>query len=235
VNGKLTRAPHTKPATQAEQPLFRIFSDVHGPLPVHSRRGHLYWVTFIDDESHLPAVYFIAKKSDVFDAFCRYRAWAENVTGQRIGALHDDKGGEYISKNFDAFLANARIRREHSIRDTPQQIGVAERMNRSLSEGITTLLSQAGLARVWWEDAAIHWLHGKICLPSSSTAPLTPFELFYGCKPNVSHLRAFGCLAYVHLQKDQRPALTPHAAQCVLIGYPVDYKGWRFWNPQTQK
>ena len=46
-------------------------------------------------------------------------------------------------------------------------------MNRSLSEGIITLLSQSGLARIWWEDAAIYWLHGKIRLPSSVTAPLT--------------------------------------------------------------
>ena len=34
VNGKLTRAPHTKPATRAPRPLFRVFSDVHGPLTV---------------------------------------------------------------------------------------------------------------------------------------------------------------------------------------------------------
>ena len=76
-------------------------------------------------------------------------------------------------------------------------------MNRSLSEGITTLLSQSSLAHVWREDAAIQWLHGRIHLPSSVTAPLTPCH-----KPNISHLQAFGCLDYVHLQKDQRPALT---------------------------
>ena len=126
VNGKLTRAPHTKLATRAERPLFRVFSDVHGPVPVQSRKGHRYWVTFIDDYSCLPAVYFVAKKSDVFEAFRRYRAWAENVTSQRIGILQDDKGGEYVGRDFDAFLMDAGIRREHSIRDTPQQVGVAE-------------------------------------------------------------------------------------------------------------
>ena len=235
VNGKLTRAPHSKPAARAERPLLRVFSDVHGPVPVQSRQGHYYWVTFIDDYSRFPAVYFIAKKSDVYDAFRKYKAWAENVTGRRIGILRDDKGGEYMAGIFDKFLAEAGIRQEHSICDTPQQVGVAERMNRSIAEGVTTLLSQSGLTRTWWEDAATHWLHGKIRLPSSTTAPLTPFELFYGRKPDLSSMRPFGCLAYVHLQKDQRPALLPHAAQCVLIGYPVDYKGWRFWDPQGRK
>ena len=235
VNGKLTRAPHTKPATRAPRPLFRVFSDVHGPLTIRLRHGNFYWVTFIDDYSRFPAVYFLSHKSGVFEAFQRYKAWAENVTGHRVGTLRDDKGGEYMSGDFEAFLANAGIQREHMIRDTPQQNGVAERMNRSISKGITTLLSQSGLSRTWWEDAATHWLYGKIRLPCSATAPLTPHDLFYGRRPDLSGLHPFGCLAYVHLQKDQRPALSPHAAQCLVVGYPSDFKGWKFWDPVTHK
>jgi len=234
VNGKLTRAPHTHPATCAEVPLQRVYTDVHGPIPTQSQRGHLYWVSFVDDYSRFPAVYFITKKSDVFAAFKLYRAWAENVTGRRIGILRDDKGGEYMTGDLDRYLADAGIQREHSICDTPQQLGVAERLNRTLAEGITTILSQSGLTRTWWEDTAAHFLYGKIRLPSLVTTH-TPYELFYGQRPSVDRLRPFGCLAYVHLQKDQHGALLPHAAQCIFIGYPIDYKGWRFWNPSTQK
>jgi hypothetical protein len=139
-----------------------------------------------------------------------------------------------VTGDLDRYLTDAGIRREHSIRDTPQQLGVAERLNWTLAEGITTILSQSGLSRTWWEDAAAHFLFGKIRLPSSVTGH-TPYELFYGKKPSVDCLRPFGCLAYVHLQKDQRGPLLPHAAQCILIGYPIDYKGWRFWDPKTQK
>ena len=185
--------------------------------------------------SCFPSVYFISKKSSVFNVFCDYKAWAENLTGHRIGVLRDDKGGEYIGAAFDAFLRDAGIRREHLIRDTPQQLGVAERMNRSINEGITILLLQSGLAHSWWEDAAMHFLYGKSRIPSSGVKSLTPLELFCKQKPDVSRLRPFGCLAYVHLQKDQCPALAPHASQCILIGYPWDYKGWTFWNPYTRK
>ena len=167
--------------------------------------------------------------------FREYKAWAENLTGHKIGILRDDKGGEYMSAAFDAFFRGAGIRSEHSIRDTPQQLGVAEHMNRSIDEGITTLLSQSGLARHWWEDAAMHWLYGKTRIPSSKPGSLTTLELFTKRRPDVSRLRPFGCLADVHLQKDQRPALAPHASQCVLVGYPCDYKGWLFYNPYTQK
>lgn len=40
------------------------------------------------------------------------------------------------------------------MRDTPQPLGAAERLNRTLDEEITTLLSQSDLSRIWWEDAA---------------------------------------------------------------------------------
>jgi hypothetical protein len=235
VNGKLTQAPHSKPAICTKRPLLRVFSDVHGPVPVHSRQGHCYWVTFINDHLQFPAVYFIARKSDVYGAFQKYKAWAENVTGHQVSILWDDKGGEYMAGDFDKFLAEAGIRQEHSIHNTPQQVGVAERMNQSISEGITTLLSQSGLTRTWWEDAMTHWLHGKIRLPLSTTAPLTPFELFYGCKPDLLSMCPFSCLTYIHLQKDQCCTLLLHATQCVLISYPTDYKGWKFWDPQTHK
>jgi hypothetical protein len=51
----------------------------------------------------------------------------------------------------------------------------------------------------------------------------------------IEHLHPFGCLTYIHLQKDQHGALLPHVAQCILIRYPTDYKGWCFWNPQVHR
>ena len=72
-------------------------------------------------------------------------------------------------------------------------------------------------------------------IPLSITTPDSPFDLFYGKKGSVSHLQPFGCLTYVHLQKDQRKSFESHAIQCILISYPVDYKGWRFWDPEARK
>jgi len=105
---------------------------------------------FNDGYSCFPAVYFIGRRSDVFGAFKRYKAWAENITGQKIGILRGHRGGEYKSVELHKFLAGAGIWREHSIRDTLQKLDVAERMNCKLDEGIGTLLSQYGLSRAWW-------------------------------------------------------------------------------------
>ena len=109
VNGKPTRAPRTKLAARAKEPLARVFTDVHGPVDVQSRRGNRYWVTFVDDYSRFPAVYFVRRELDVVGVFKRYRAWAENAVGLKIRVPRDDKVGEYISGDFDRYLADAGI------------------------------------------------------------------------------------------------------------------------------
>ena len=55
--------------------------------------------------------------------------------GCAIKVLREDKGGEYMSKEFDDFCAEHGIQRQHSVRARPQQNGVAERANRTYGAG----------------------------------------------------------------------------------------------------
>ena len=67
---------------------------------------------FIDDFSHFKAVYLLKHKSETFAAFKQFKSWAENVSGERLGSLRDDKGGEYMSREFDAFCIDQGIQRQ---------------------------------------------------------------------------------------------------------------------------
>jgi hypothetical protein len=102
--GKMHANPFPTSQSRASRPLQLVHSDVHGPVKVRTHQGYRYWVTFIDDFSRFKAVYLLKHKSETFAAFKQYKAWAENVTGARLGSLRDDKGGEYMSREFDAFL-----------------------------------------------------------------------------------------------------------------------------------
>ena len=73
-----------------------IHSDLHGPLPVATPEGYHYWITFIDDCTSLWAVMRLKQKSDSFDAFKTFKAWAENTLDAKIKALQDDKAREYM-------------------------------------------------------------------------------------------------------------------------------------------
>jgi len=54
-------------------------------------------------------------------------------------------------------------------------------------------------------------------------------------KPDVSHLRVFGYIAYVHVPDENRSKLDPKAEKCIFIGYSLEQKGYRCFNPSIQK
>jgi len=86
----------------------------------------------------------------------------------------------------------------------------------------------------WWAEAAHASNYIYNCFPHHALG-CTPFELWYGHKPNLANLRVWGCLAYVHLQKDQREKLKhgAHTRLCTFVAYRDDYKGWEFLNHET--
>ena len=64
---------------------------------------------------------------------------------------------------------------------------------------------------------------------------MTPFEAWYGHKPDVSHLRVFGCLVYVHIEKDERSKLDSKARKCILLGYGTETKGYRLYDVDGER
>jgi len=71
--------------------------------------------------------------------------------------------------------------------------------------------------------------------PSSALEDKTPQELWIGKKPSLSHLRVFGCDAYVHVSNEKRTKLDRKSKKCIFIGYKDGLKGYKLWNPTTRK
>ena len=67
--------------------------------------------------------------------------------------LRTNNGGEYTSNEFVSYLKKEGIRHEYTVPKTPQQNGVAERMNRTLVEAVRSMLSDAKLPKCFWAEA----------------------------------------------------------------------------------
>jgi len=113
--GKMHADPFPSSSTRASRHLQLVHSDVHGPVKVSTHQSYRYWVSFIDGFSRFRAVYLLKRKSETIAAFKQFKAWAENVTGQRMGSLRDDKGGEYMSREFEAFCIDHGIQRQDTV------------------------------------------------------------------------------------------------------------------------
>ena len=113
--GKMHSNPFPSSQWRASRPLELVHSDVH-QVPYPSFSGFRYWVTFIDDYSRYHFVLPIKAKSDLFEAFKQFKAYAENQSEQKIKTLRDDKGGEYMSNAFLDFTTQCGIERQHTVR-----------------------------------------------------------------------------------------------------------------------
>ena len=64
---------------------------------------------------------------------------------------------------------------------------------------------------------------------------MTPYEAWKGYKPNVNHLRIFGCSAYAHIQKNERSKMDPKTKKSPFLGYGIGVKGYRLFDTDTSK
>ncbi|GKC95914.1 retrovirus-related pol polyprotein from transposon TNT 1-94 [Tanacetum coccineum] len=88
----------------------------------------------LDEEGRKVWVYFLKNKYEVFNTFKKWKAAIENETNLRVKCLKSDNGGEYSSREFIEYCAENGIRMLKTVPKTPQQNGVAERMNPTLNE-----------------------------------------------------------------------------------------------------
>ncbi|KAE8684070.1 hypothetical protein F3Y22_tig00111154pilonHSYRG00007 [Hibiscus syriacus] len=112
--------------------------------------------------------YVHSDKSEVFEKFKLWKAEVENQTGRKIKCLRSDNGTEYTDSQFLQFCKEHGIQRHFTVRKTPQQNGVAERMNRSLNERARCLRLNAGLPKHFW----LRLLTWRVTLSTSPRASL---------------------------------------------------------------
>ena len=233
--GKQSRLPFPKSSSSKTSDVLElVHSDVCGPMSVPSVGGSLYFITFIDDFSKYVWVHVIKKKSDALEKFKEFLALTENQTGKKLKRFRSDNGGEYFSGEFDTFCDARGIFREPTIPYTPQQNGVAERMNRTIMDNVRALLYHGNLPLSLWGEAVSTVVYLRNRSPTANL-DVTPFEKLFHAKPNLQHLRVFGCTAYVKVPDENRRKLDAKAEKGIFVGYPDGSKGYKVYVPAKRQ
>jgi transposase InsO family protein len=236
VLGKHHRDSFDKRASwHASGPLQLVHSDLCGPLSSPSFSGCKYFLTFIDDFSRRTWFYFLKLKSEVFDKFLAYKALVEKQSGHQIQRLRTDNGGEYVNNNFTSYCTTQGIQMQHTVPYTPQQNGVAERKNRTLKEMANCMIQSKGLSLQYWAEAinCANYIVNRT--PTKALKNITPEEAWTKIKPDVSHFRVFGSIAWAHIPDEKRKALQPKSEKCIFVGYSEDVKGYRLLQPHCNE
>jgi transposase InsO family protein len=72
--------------------------------------------------------------------------------GHSVGTLRSENGGEYVGKAFEEWLLENGICHETTVAYTPEQNGVAERVNRTILESARSMIHFAGLPLKLWAE-----------------------------------------------------------------------------------
>ncbi|KAH9750881.1 Integrase catalytic domain-containing protein [Citrus sinensis] len=134
ILGKSSRLRFETAAHTTKEKLGYIHSDLWGPAQVTLLGGCKYFLTFIDDFSRMIWVFALKSKDEVLERFKRWKIFIENQTGLKVKTLRIDNGLEYCNKLFEDFCEKNEIQRHKTVTYTPQQNGLAKRMNRTLVE-----------------------------------------------------------------------------------------------------
>lgn len=233
---KQTKTPYPRVAKwRAQKKLELIHVDLCGPITPSTAGGNRYFMLLIDDYTRWCYVYVLKTKDQALEAFMKFKAEVENVTGEKIKVLRSDRGGEFLAAAFREECEKAGIQRHLTAPYSPQQNGVVERKNRTVMEMVRSLLKGMNVPGRLWGEAVRHSVYLLNRLPTKALEDKTPFEGWHGRKPNLSYLRVFGCTAHVRTAGKHLKKLEDRSKPMVYLGVDEGCKSHRLLDVSGNK
>ena len=183
--------------TRAKKKLDIVHTDVLGPIHQESYEGFRYAIGFIGSYSRYAVMYPMRTRVEVIE---KLELFIADVGSPRT--LVSDGAQEYKSRGFNEVSGKNGIRQEYSAPCTPQVNGKIERVWGTVTGMARCMLETAGLPKQLWPYALAKSFYVKNrCFHSEHNS--TPYEMFFGERPNLSEMQLFGCRAFV-LTKDRK-------------------------------
>src|SRR5882724_9124600 len=221
-----TPVPKTRGGEQAEKKLEKVHSDITSPEDVGTPYWEKYMLNFVDDYSGMVWIYPLKKKSDTFASFQEWKALVENETGEHVKVFRTDNGGEYTYESFARYLCNEGINHQTTTPHTSAENGKSEGLHRTIMNCARAIHSDSKLQPNMRGEVVKATGYLKNHTPTRTLADKTPFEMWYGRCPDVSHLCQLGCKVWVHIP-GENPKIYNLSVECILVGYSDNSKAYR--------
>lgn len=236
VKAKLARRAFPKEATEkTEKPGELTFTDVWGPARIESIAKSKYYISFTDHHTRRVSVVFMRSKDEAYDRVTEYLTRVERKYEYLPKAIRFDNGKEYVNKKLEDWLKKKGIEIQTTSPHSPSQNGIAERFNRTLVELARAMLFAKRLPGFLWAEAVSHAAYLRNHAPTRALDGMTPEQAWTGRRPDVSHLREFGCPVWVRDEDNNLSKFAPRANEHVFVGFVDGPKAIRYYDARTRR
>ena len=229
VMAKMRRTPFQNRGEITVNPKQNICFDVSGPYPA-SPDGHVYSLNAICKATGKRWRSGGRFKSDAAQFLQHLIARLNNtiVPAGFVETLTSDHGGEVTSNEFQHWLRVQGIFHMTAPRREPNYNAVVERSSAVLETMAFAMLFHAKKPKSWW-DYAFDWALYLLdrCPRRSNVNCITPFEAFFGVKPDLQDIRIFGCICYALVHPQDHLHLEPRAQRGIFVGVDEERRGYR--------
>ena len=209
----------------------RVHSDICGPLNPNTFQDYKYIVTFVDVVTRYAEIVLLKTKNEVFNEFKTFVIREKIQSGLKLKRLYFNNDLEYKNIEFHQFLTERGTITTFTASYVHEQNGLVEIFNRTLLNKVRVLLIQSGMPKSYWTEAvsAVTFIYNQT--PHSTKNFVTPHELKYKEKSDISSLKIWDLIVY---RKDYlTKKLDLRAIMRVLIGYESNQ--WRILDSRTKR
>ncbi|GJV17627.1 putative ribonuclease H-like domain-containing protein [Tanacetum coccineum] len=217
------------------EPLHNLHMDLFGPTSIKIINYASYCLVITDDCTRFSWVFFLASKDETSGILQNFIRQIENQLNHRVKIIRSDNGTEFKNRDMLEFCGDKGIKQEYSNARTPQQNGVAERMNRTLIEAARTMLADSLLPTTFWAEAVSTacYIFNRVRVTKPQNK--TPYELLFGHKPIISYIRPFGCHVTILDTLSVLGKFDGKSDEGFLVGYSLNSKAYRVYNLVTKR
>lgn len=215
--GKGKRTPRAaRVPSVAKQPGQSLHADLCFPQGISSH----CLLTVVDEASRYAFVFPLQSKSDAAARLQQLLMQLER-SSKYVQILQTDRGGEFSSSEFAAWLCHRGIVHRFTPAAAPMSNGMIERFHGTLMPRLRAVFQARNIPKYAWKDTVQGVVYVLNRTPHTGIDRI-PFEVFYGQKlHSLAHLRPLGCVCYYTLP-GQHSKLAPRKSSAILLGYASD-------------
>lgn len=215
--------------------LQNVHMDLSGIIRDESIDHNSYFIMFTDDYSSMRFIYPLKSKTKeaVFATIKQFVSYAERQTDCHVKSFTLDCGSEFFNSLFVPFCEELGINLHATAPYTPSHNGVSEVANKTINGKARAMLITSNLPRSFWYQAAetAVFLHNRTICKASGNLEMTPYEIWHKQKPDIGHLRIFGCAAQILIRKPARGGKFNEVTEDgVLVGFVDDNYNYKIYN-----